>query len=57
MRSIALLSTAGMSLAWALETQAQTDFSECLARLERTALDSGIRPGTVESILATVEPR
>jgi membrane-bound lytic murein transglycosylase B len=46
-----------MSLAWALETQAQTDFSECLARLERTALDSGIRSGTVESILATVEPR
>jgi len=57
MKSIALLSTAGMSFAWALETQAQTDFSECLARLERTALDSGIRPGTVESILATVEPR
>jgi membrane-bound lytic murein transglycosylase B len=46
-----------MSLAWALETQAQTDFSECLARLERSALDSGIKPGTVESILATVEPR
>ncbi|HSG63765.1 MAG TPA: lytic murein transglycosylase, partial [Gammaproteobacteria bacterium] len=57
MRSIALLSTAGVSLAWALETQAQPDFSTCLARLERTALDSGIRPNTVEAVLATVEPR
>jgi membrane-bound lytic murein transglycosylase B len=41
----------------ALPAHAQTDFSQCLARLERTALDSGIRAETVDSILPTVEPR
>lgn len=37
--------------------QAQTDFSACLSRLERTALDDGIRPSTVETVLASVQPR
>jgi membrane-bound lytic murein transglycosylase B len=36
--------------------RAQTEFSECLSRLERTALDSGIQATTVETVLATVEP-
>ncbi len=41
----------------ALPAHAQTDFSRCLARLERTALESGISAGTIESILPNVEPR
>lgn len=46
-----------LSSAVALPAYAQTDFSQCLARLERTALDSGISAGTVESVFPTVEPR
>ena len=41
----------------ALPAHAQTDFSQCLARLERTALDSGVSAGTVESVFPNVEPR
>ena len=46
-----------LSSAFVLPAYAQTDFSQCLVRLERTALDSGIRAVTVDSILPTVEPR
>jgi len=46
-----------LSMAATLPAIAQTDFSQCLARLERTALNEGISAGTVESILPTVEPR
>ncbi|MDH3418166.1 MAG: lytic murein transglycosylase [Gammaproteobacteria bacterium] len=46
-----------LSSGFSLPAYAQTDFSQCLARLERTALDSGIRAETVDSILPTVEPR
>lgn len=54
--TIGLGSTLALLIA-ALPAHAQTDFSQCLARLERTALDSGISADTVESIFPTVEPR
>lgn len=57
MKSISLLSITGISLVCTLEAHAQADFSDCLARLERSALDSGIQTTTVETILASVEPR
>jgi len=46
-----------LSVATLLPAHAQTDFSQCLARLERTALDGGISASTVERILPNVEPR
>jgi membrane-bound lytic murein transglycosylase B len=42
---------------WPSAARAQTDFSQCLLRLETVALESGIRPSTVETVLASVEPR
>jgi len=49
--SVALLA------AWPSAAHSQTDFSQCLLRLETVALERGIRPSTVEVVLATVEPR
>ncbi|NNC63451.1 MAG: hypothetical protein HKN84_01580, partial [Gammaproteobacteria bacterium] len=45
-RMFRYLSSLAFSIATALPAHAQTDFSQCLARLERTALDSGISTGT-----------
>jgi len=50
------IATLGLLLAIATRAGAQDDFAACLVRLERTALDSGIRQNTVETVLATVEP-
>jgi membrane-bound lytic murein transglycosylase B len=56
-RTFRYLSSLAFSIATVLPAHAQTDFSQCLARLERTALDSGISTGTVERVLPNVEPR
>ena len=56
-RMFRYLSSLAFSIATALPAYAQTDFSQCLARLERTALDSGVSARTVQSVLPNVEPR
>jgi len=43
--------------AWPAGLVAQTDFSECLARLETAARDGGVQASTIETVFATVEPR
>lgn len=56
MRTQSLLCTIGALLVCSVNAHAQADFSACLSRLERTALDSGIQASTLETVLPTVEP-
>ncbi len=56
MRTTSLLCTIGALLICSANAYAQTDFSACLSRLERTALESGIQASTLETVLPTVEP-
>ena len=43
--------------AWPAGLVAQTDFTECLARLETAAREGGVQSSTIETVFATVEPR
>jgi len=42
---------------WAAQAQAQIDFSQCLARLERSARATGIDAQLVDTVFAAVQPR
>jgi membrane-bound lytic murein transglycosylase B len=42
---------------WAAQAHAQPDFSQCLARLERSARATGIDAQLVDRVFATVQPR
>lgn len=53
---LAVLATIASITSTAALSQPQPEFAACIARLERTALDNGIRQQTLDTVLPTVEP-